>query len=107
MDSATLPIRMTPESSPLLDVRDLRVQFMLDEGVVRAVAACKVGERRISGWYAVGFYTASAPSTTLARSVSVTQSVRGNRVEARARAGGGINGVRAVVQVGAVCGGGS
>jgi peptide/nickel transport system ATP-binding protein len=37
MGSATLPIRMVPDSSPLLDVRDLRVQFMLDEGVVRAV----------------------------------------------------------------------
>jgi hypothetical protein len=73
----------------------------------RAVAACAAGERLISGWHAVGFYTASAPTSALARSVSVTQSVRGSRVVVRARAGAGIAGVRAVVQVGAVCGGGS
>jgi peptide/nickel transport system ATP-binding protein len=46
MDSATLPIRMAPESSPLLDVRDLRVQFMLDEGVVRAVDGLTYSIRR-------------------------------------------------------------
>jgi hypothetical protein len=79
----------------------------LRAGGVRAVAACEAGERLISGWHSVGFYTASAPSTALARSVSVTQTARENRIEVRARAGLGVNGVRAVVQVGAVCGGGS
>src|SRR5262249_49102921 len=42
----TLPIRMAPESSPLLDVRDLRVHFMLDEGVVRAVDGLTYSIRR-------------------------------------------------------------
>jgi hypothetical protein len=79
----------------------------LRAGSVRAVAACEAGERLISGWHSVGFYTASVPSIALARGVSVSQSSRGNRVEVRARAGLGVNGVRAVVQVGAVCGGGS
>ena len=79
----------------------------LRQGSVRAVAACEAGERLISGWHSVGFYTAAVPSAALARSVSVTQSARGNRVEVRAHAGLGVNGVRAVVQVGAVCGGGS
>src|SRR5215471_18027225 len=46
MDSATLPIRMVPDSSPLLDVRDLRVHFMLDEGVVRAVDGLTYSIRR-------------------------------------------------------------
>ena len=46
MDSATLPIPMAPESSPLLDVRDLRVHFMLDEGVVRAVDGLTYSIRR-------------------------------------------------------------
>jgi hypothetical protein len=87
-------------------VRRVR-SVLLRAGSVRAVAACLAGERLISAWHSVGFYTAAAPNTALARSVSVTQAARGNRVEVRARAGLGVNGVRAVVQVGAVCGGGS
>lgn len=79
----------------------------LHAGSVRAVAACGAGERLISGWHSFGFYTPSAPSAALARSVSATQVARGNRVEVRARTGTAVGGVRAVVQVGAVCGGGS
>jgi hypothetical protein len=80
---------------------------VLRVGSVRAVAACAAGERLISGWHAVGFYTASAPTAALVRSVSVTQTTRGSRVEIRARAGAAVGGVRAVVQAGVVCGGGS
>jgi hypothetical protein len=76
-------------------------------GTVRAAAACAAGERLISGWHAVGFYTSSAPSATLLRSVSAARNVRGERVEADAHAGAAFRGVRAVLQVGAVCGGGS
>ena len=79
----------------------------LHAGSTRAVAACAAGERLISGWHAVGFYTASAPSAALVQSVSASRSARGNGVEARVRAGAAVNGVRAIVQVGAVCGGGS
>ena len=74
---------------------------------VRAIAACAAGERLISGWHAVGFYTASVPSAALIRSVTTSQVVRGDRVDARAREGGAVRGVRTVLQVGAVCGGGS
>jgi hypothetical protein len=84
-------------------VRSLR----LHAGTVRAIAACGAGERLLSGWHSVGFYTATAPSAALARSVSTRQVSRGNRVEVRVRAGVAVTGVRAVVQVGAVCGGGS
>lgn len=76
-------------------------------GNVRAIAACGAGERLISGWHGVGFYTASAPSVALIRSVTTAHVVNGDRVEARARAGAGIRGVRTVLQAGAVCGGGS
>jgi hypothetical protein len=79
----------------------------LRTGTVRAIAACAAGERLISSWHSVGFYTASAPSAELVRSVSAARSSHGNRVEVRARVGVAVNGVRAVVQVGAVCGGGS
>lgn len=92
-----------PGQPTIRRVRSVRLRA----GVVRVVAACSAGERLISGWHSVGFYTAAAPTAALARSVTVTQRARGNRVEVRARSGAGVNGVRAVVQVGAVCGGGS
>jgi hypothetical protein len=76
-------------------------------GSVRAIAACGAGERLISGWHAIGFYTASAPSASLVRSVTATRTVRGGRVDVRVRGGSAVGRVRAVVQVGAVCGGGS
>ena len=74
-------------------------------GTTRAVAACIAGERLLSGWSAVGFYTAAAPSAALVRSVSTSQAIHGQRVQVRARAAAA--GVRTVLQVGAVCGGGS
>jgi len=73
----------------------------------RAIAACAAGERLVSGWHAVGFYTASAPSAELVRSVATSQVTRGQRIDARARAGSAVRGVRTVLQAGAVCGGGS
>jgi hypothetical protein len=79
----------------------------LRAGSVRAIATCAAGERLISGWHSVGFYTASAPSPALVHGVSVVRTTRGNRVEVRARAGAAVGAVRAIVQVGAVCGGGS
>jgi hypothetical protein len=92
-----------PGQPTIRRVRTVRLRA----GSVRATAACAAGERLISGWHAVGFYTAAAPSAELVRSVSAVRSTRGNRVEVRAHAGVGVNGVRAIVQVGAVCGGGS
>lgn len=92
-----------PGQPTILRVRTVR----LHAGSVRAVAACLAGERLISGWHAVGFYTASAPNAALAQSVSATRSSRAGRVEVRARAGVAVSGVHAVLQVGAVCGGGS
>ena len=79
----------------------------LRAGSVRAIAACSAGERLLAGWHAIGFYTAAAPPADLVRTVSATQSSRGKRVEVRVKAGVAVSGVRAVVQVGAVCGGGS
>lgn len=75
-------------------------------GNVRAVRACAGGERLVSGWHAVGFYTAAPPSESLVSSVLVTRSLRRDRVEVRGRVGVAVSGVRGIVQVGAVCGGG-
>jgi hypothetical protein len=79
----------------------------LRPGAVRAVAACTASERLISAWHAVAFYTKSAPPQTLIQSVRATRSVQGRRVEVRVRSTTAVQAVRAVVQVGAVCGGGS
>ncbi len=85
-----------------------RVRTMrLHAGSTRAIAACAAGERLLSGWHAIGFNTAAPPSAALVGSVRATRSSSGNRVEVRVNAGAAVNGVRAIVQVGAVCGGGS
>lgn len=79
----------------------------LRPGLVHAVASCAGSERLISAWHAVAFYTQSAPPQELIQSVSATRSVHGRRVEVRVRSTAAVQAVRAVVQVGAVCGGGS
>jgi hypothetical protein len=73
----------------------------------RAASACGANERLISAWHAVAFYTRQAPSSSLIRSVRTKRTVRGKRVEVRVQSGTALQGVRAIVQVGAVCGGGS
>jgi hypothetical protein len=79
----------------------------LRPGSVRAVAACGKGERLISGWHAVGFYTSSPPGEALVGSVRASRTFRNGRVYVTARSGSALGRVRAIVQVGAVCGGGS
>ena len=79
----------------------------LRTGLVRAVVACAGSEHLISAWHAVAFYTASAPTQALIQSVSATRTVQGRRVRVNVRATAAMQGIRAVVQVGAVCGGGS
>jgi hypothetical protein len=92
-----------PGQPTIRRVRTVRLR----PGSARAVAACAAGERLISGWHAVGFYTPAPPSVSLIRSVVATRALRAARVEVGVRAGAALQGVRAIVQVGAVCGGGS
>jgi hypothetical protein len=79
----------------------------LRPGSVRAVTACAATERLISAWHALAFYTQSAPAEALIRSASAIRSVHGRSVTVRVRSTTVVQSVRAVVQVGAVCGGGS
>ena len=81
-------------------VRTVRLRV----GVNRAVAACGRGERLISGWHSVGVYNASPPDAAVLAGISTAQRRVGNAVVARVRLTASM---RAVVQVGAVCGGGS
>jgi hypothetical protein len=69
---------------------------------VRVVRGCAAGERLVGAWQAVGFFTAKPPSATLVASVGATR-VSATAVRVRT---GALGGARAVVQVGAVCGGG-
>jgi hypothetical protein len=102
-----VPYRVSPRFPPgeptIRRVRTVRLR----PGQVLALAACAAGERLISAWHAIGFYTASPPSAALIQSVVATRHVRGNRVQVRVRAGAAAGQVRAIVQVGAVCGGGA
>jgi hypothetical protein len=97
-------VQAVPPGEPTVRrVRNVRVRV----GVVRAVAACASGERLIRGWHAVGFYRRTPPTAHQIRSVVVAQRVHADRLEARALAGRDVDAVHTVLQVGAVCGGGS
>jgi hypothetical protein len=97
------PAAFPPGEPTVRRVRTVR----LHSGVVLAVATCAAGERLISAWHALAFYTNSAPAQSLIQSVSATRTVKGRRVEVQVRSTAAVQSVRAVVQVGAVCGGGS
>jgi hypothetical protein len=105
--SGPVPRRMLAAFQPGEPAISRARTVLLRPGLVRAVVACARSERLISAWHAVGFYTQSAPSPALIQSVSATHSVQGRRVRAGVRSAAAVQGVRAVVQVGAVCGGGS
>jgi hypothetical protein len=92
-----------PGQSTVLRVRNVRLRA----GLVRGIAACGKSERLISSWHAVAFYSATPPSVSLIQSVSAVRAIHGGRVEVRARSGPLVQTVRGIVQVGAVCGGGS
>lgn len=84
--------------------RELRVLAGRSRTIVQG---CSTGERLIAGWHARAFYTPNPPSTALIASFTAAERLRGGRVAVTARAGASLRGVRAVVQVGAVCAGGA
>ena len=85
----------------------LRVkQVDLTPGTARVVQACKAGESLVGASHAIGFYSVLTPSESLVRSVSAVRSVSPGTVSVDVRAGSAVEGVRTVVQVGALCAGG-
>ncbi len=96
-----VPAAFPPGEPTIRRVRNVGVR----PGSRSVVAACASGERLISGWHAIGFVAATPPSAAQVRSVVASRTLRAGRVEARVRAGVGAG--NAVIQVGAVCGGGS
>ncbi len=72
-------------------------------GTTTVTARCNANERLVDAQHAIGFFTLRPPSASLVSSVSASHSVSGSRVVARVSGDAEIQGVRAIVQVQAVC----
>lgn len=71
-----------------------------------AVRACAAGERLVAGAHAIGFFTPRPPSAALVAAVRARQQLSVDRIAATVRSTSAVTGVRAIVQLAAVCGGG-
>ncbi len=80
-------------------VRSARIR----PGGVTISRACLRRERLVSGFYALGFYTRRPPTASLVASIEGAMRFVGNGVSVDVRGDAEIGGVRAVVQVQAVC----
>lgn len=78
-------------------------QARIRPGTTTVSARCNAGERLVGAEHALGFYTRTPPSASLVASVSGSHTVSGSRVVARVRGNAELQGVRAIVQVQAVC----
>jgi hypothetical protein len=72
-------------------------------GVATVTQRCRSGERLVGGSHAFGFSTRTPPSASLVDSVSGSQQFRGESVVVRVQGDAELAGVRAVVQVHALC----
>ena len=72
-------------------------------GSATVVQGCRGSERLVGAGHAFGFFTRRPPEASLVASVDGTLAVRNGRVEVRVRGDAELGGVRAVVQVQAVC----
>ena len=80
-------------------VREVRVR----PGNQTVVQTCAKGERLVAASHAFGFFTKRPPSESLVHAVDGRLAVRGQRVFVSVRADAELGGVRAVVQVHALC----
>lgn len=88
-----------PGLPTVLRVRTVRVR----PGTLRVAVECAARERLVGASHAFGFFTRRPPGASLASSVTGTRAVRGGRVVVDVRGDAELGGVRAVVQVQAVC----
>jgi hypothetical protein len=86
-------------------VRRVRLVRAFADRTTRGVLACARNERLVGASHAVGFYTRTAPSASLATSVSVQRTVRASRITVTVRGGSSLRGVNAHVQMQALCAG--
>jgi hypothetical protein len=88
-----------PGEPPVRRVRTVRVR----PGSATVVARCTARERLVKGTFAFGFATRRPPSSGLVSGVSGSQSTAGRAVTVRVQGDAELAGVRALVQVQAVC----
>ena len=88
-----------PGEPTVRHVRTVRVR----PGSATVVARCAARERLVGVAHAFGFFMRRPPDASLVSSLSGTRSVRGDSVSVRVSGDAELNGVRAVVQVQAVC----
>ena len=72
-------------------------------GTTTVVQRCASGERLVSGSHAFAFSMRTPPNASLVRSVSGVQELRGESVAVRVQGDAELAGVRALVQVHALC----
>jgi hypothetical protein len=72
-------------------------------GTTSVAQRCSSGERLVGGSHAFGFYTRTPPSASLVGGVSGSQRQSGEGVVVRVSGDAELAGVRAVVQVSALC----
>ena len=72
-------------------------------GTTTVVQRCSSGERLVGGSHAFAFATRTPPSASLVRSVSSSQQIGNGSVAVRVRGDAELAGVRALVQVHALC----
>lgn len=97
-----IPTSVTAFRPGRLTVR--RVQTVrVRPGELMVAQRCGARERLVGASHAFGFFTRTPPSASLVQDVAATQTVRGRRVVVRVRGDAELAGVRAVVQVHAVC----
>jgi hypothetical protein len=72
-------------------------------GTTSVAQRCSTGERLVGGSHAFGFFTRTPPSASLVGSVSGSQQRSGEGVVVRVSGDAELAGVRAVVQVSALC----
>jgi hypothetical protein len=80
-------------------VRQVRVR----PGSATVVARCSAQERLVGSAHAFGFYTPRAPDASLVAGVSGTRTTSGKAVRVEVQGDAELGGVRAVVQVQAIC----
>lgn len=101
----TLVTSVVPPGTPT--VRRVRTVRVAPNRGRQIAVACRADERLVAAYHARGFFTAKPPSSTLVASLTTAQRVRGESIVVTALGGSSLRGVRAVVQVAAICAGGS
>jgi hypothetical protein len=97
--SVTATAAFPPGRPTIRRVRTVRVR----PGTTTIVQGCAGRERLVAAEHAVGFFTRRPPAADLVSSVSASRSVSDGRVRVQVRGDAELGGVRAVVQVQAVC----